>query len=207
MKKLFTVLMCLSLMVFATTGFAEQIKYKEKGYDFDNVKAVYLNELVIEDVMEDNFTEDATAASKVKLALRVALAKEGLTLHEAEPTTEESGLTRRNKEAVQMNVTIHAFGNIEKWREPWTEHRNRTKDVTYQDADGKTSVLKVPYVETIEHDGHYEYVSQVDLEVNVVNARTDKLLYSLRDNRYRAGKNNTAGMLQRICNEVADDIS
>jgi len=203
MKKIGALLLLL-IFVFALPVQAEKIRFKDKDSDFKNYSRIQFMGIATVQIDNTDFEIDTTAESKVKMMLLSALNKKNLTVdleNKAGEVTPKYG----------FDVKIYVFGNDKIWHEAWVENVSSYKTIYVDDYDKHghrySKSISIPYTEQRYHPAGYYYTARVDLEINVNDLRNNKLIYSIRDTRARGGETDTAGMLKRICEDFADDIT
>ncbi|MEG1727753.1 MAG: hypothetical protein RR321_07595 [Acidaminococcaceae bacterium] len=161
------------------------------------------------------YTDDAGALQKVDFAIRSALAKYklGYLTQPSVTTTDELPLSNHTLERAQLAiaprifVTVYALGSAARWQEGWTEVRTVNRKIERTDNYGRRETFWIPDKEYIQHPAHYNWTAYADLEFTLKAPDSDTVLYTVRDNRDRGGETDTAGMLKRICEDFAKEIT
>ncbi len=202
MKKICALLLSL-IFLLALPVSAEKVKFKDKKYDFGKYSKIQLMGIADVQIDKTDFEFDSSAESKVKMHLLSAFNKKDISV---EDKTGEGVITPK----LGFDVKIYVFGNDKIWHDAWVETVNTTKNIQVdEDRNGRkyTKTISIPVTEYVNHPAGYYYTARVDLEFNVKDLRTDKLVYSVRDTRARGGESDTSGMLGRICGDFVSDIT
>ena len=203
MKKFWALLLGF-IFLLALPVSAEKIKFKDKNYSFGKYSKIQLTGISDLQIDRTDFEFDQSAESKVKMNLLSKFNKKDVTLDD---NTDTSGVTPK----LGFDVKIYILGNDKIWHEAWVETVHTTKTIWVDDVDkhGRRSSrsISVPVTEYVNHPAGFYYTARVDLEFNVKDLRTGKLVYSIRDTRSRGGESDTSGMLGRICGDFVDDIT
>jgi hypothetical protein len=104
-------------------------------------------------------------------------------------------------------VKVYCLGYDKIFHGPWDEVVTRTSTISHVDRHGHSDYIYIPYTEVVHHPAGYYYNAEADLEFDVIDSRTNKTIYTVRDSRGRGGETDTSGMLKRICNDFAEDIT
>ncbi len=202
MKKFVAMLLGLVFLLTMPVN-AEKVKFKDKNYVFGKYTKIQLMGIAPVQIDRTDFQVDSSAESKVKMNLLSAFNKKNVTIedkNELNPTAPKLG----------FDVKIYVFGNDKIWHDAWVETVYATKTIWIdEEHNGRKSSksISIPVTEYVNHPAGYYYTARVDLEFNVKDLRTDKLVYSIRDTRSRGGESDTSGMLKRICGDFVDDIT
>ena len=202
MKKILALVLGL-MFLLALPVSAEKVKFKDKNYEFGKFTKIQLMGIASVQVDKTDFEIDNSADSKVRMLLLSDFNKKNITLEEK---TEDNVVTPK----MGFDVKIYVFGNDKIWHEAWVETVHTSKTIWIdEDKHGKKSQksITIPVTEYVNHPAGYYYTARVDLEFNVKDLRTNKLVYSVRDTRSRGGESDTSGMVKRICEDFVDDIS
>lgn len=202
MKKICGLLLAF-IFLLALPVSAEKIKFKDKNYEFGKYTKIQLMGIAPVQIDRTDFEVDNSADAKVRMNLLAAFNKKNVTVEE---NTEETVATPK----LGFDVKIYIFGNDKIWHDAWVETVYTSKTIYVdENRNGRkyTKTITVPITEYVNHPAGYYYTSRVDLEFNVKDLRTNKLVYSLRDTRSRGGEADTSGMLKRICSDFVDDIT
>ncbi|MCH3914230.1 MAG: hypothetical protein LKE29_02880 [Acidaminococcaceae bacterium] len=202
MKK-FLALLLGFIFLLALPVSAEKVKFKDKKYEFGKYTKIQLMGIADVQIDKTDFEFDPGAVSKVRMNLLSAFNKKNVSIEEKVP---EGAITPK----LGFDVKIYVFGNDKIWHDAWVETVNTTKTIYVdEDRNGRkySKSVSIPVTEYVNHPAGYYYTARVDLEFNVKDLRTDKLVYSIRDTRSRGGESDTSGMLGRICGDFVDDIT
>ncbi len=203
MKKIISLIFMLVMLV-ALPVHAEKIKFKDSSYDFTHYSTIQLMGISSVEIDKTEFVIDESAEGKVRLTLLSAFDKKKKKMIELDSETAVGP-------KLGVNVKVYVFDYDKIWHEAWTEtvHRNRTIYVDEYDRHGKkrTNAISIPVTEQVQHPAGYYYTARADVEFNVHDLRTNKLVYSVRDTRSRGGETDTSGMLKRICGDFVGDIT
>ena len=207
-KKFITVLLVITAFIcMATTASAEKIKWKDKGnFDFKKFDTIQITSMTPLYVDNTGFVTDTTAPSKIVALLRSALGNKKVSLSDLDELKEEPSNTGL-KVIPNLEIKIYEFGYDKNWHDAWTETIYVDRKIEKKDKNGRYSYISIPVPEVIHHPAGYFYTAQVDVEFIVKNPRTGKTVYSIRDTRSRGGEQDTSGMIKRICNDFADDVT
>jgi hypothetical protein len=205
MKKLLSVsILFLLFFVLPTTVGAEKSKWKSNDYDFSVVRNVVIVETETNEPNINSYTSDAFSQNKIEAALRQAFEKRKIKVFTSADVTSGNGPISN----VYLTITtkINALGKWSEQKEAYYETRTVYKKITVENSNGKTTTITVPSEETIYHPARTAWHAVVNLEFTVSSADGQKV-YMVVDNRDRSEDTDTSGMLGRICNDLADDIS
>ncbi len=205
MKKVFCLTICLLVLLLASTASAEKIKFKDKNFNYKNFQTVQLSGMSFLALDRTDFEEDQAADSSLLTSLRSAFSKRNISLMTAEDIKDTETTTLISKPIIQAKIFVMGYDKI--WHDAWTEEYYTRKEIRIKDDHGKETTISVPQKEYIQHPAGYYYTARVDIEFNVKDSRTDKVIYTVRDTRSRGGESDTSGMLKRICNDFAEDLT
>jgi len=183
---------------------AEKSKWKSNDYDFSVVRNVVIVETETNEPNINSYISDAFSQNKVEAALRQAFEKRKIKVFTSADVTSGNGPISN----VYLTITTK-INSLGKWSEPkeaYYETRTVYKRITVENSNGKTTTITVPSEETIYHPARTVWHAVVNLEFTVSSANGQKV-YMVVDNRDRPEETDTSGMLGRICNDLADDIS
>lgn len=223
MKKIFQVgLMLMMLLGMTATAGAEKSLWKDSDFNFKAYNAVVIG-LIDNDYVSSsrNASFDNRAEFKTGAALAKAFGKKNIQAkfnpegYVAE--TEEVGgsILRPASFKPIVEATVHKFGWVRYWKEPWVETKTYYDEVvlkdrwgnTIYDRNGHRVTQSIPRYEYIDHPGEWQYTAQVDLELRMIDPRTDKAVAIKTDTRDRSLETDTSGMLERICNDFVKDVT
>ena len=205
MKKTFSILLMLVLfLALPTVAGAEKNKWKAESYNFSGVHKVIVTDIEINAPDIYGYIPVPFAQKIVEMALRQAFEK-----YQIQMTTTD-GLNHEN-ETIQpgpltVKPTVHALGKWSEQKEAYYETRTVYKKITVEDNKGRDTTITVPTNETIYHPARIAWHAVANLEF-IVTSPEDKKVYMIVDNRDRVEETDTSGMLGRICNDLAEDIS
>ena len=205
MKKIF-ILSLLLLFMFTGPVFASKNKFKDNLYDFKNVDIINLVEASYEPVVDVDFTEDNAPVDRVLNQLRTLASKKGISI-----LLEEN---YSDKADVDLYLIVHKLGTYRYWRQPWTEIVTDSEPVVVHRYHGRhhhhhhhsDEIVYVPVTHPVYHPGQWIMDSYVEIEFIVKDHKTNKVVYSVRDDRQRQSTNDYSGMIKRICNDFLKDI-
>ena len=199
MKKVLALCFIL-VMVFANVGFASKSKFKDSNYDFHNMRNFYLSNILYKSgVMPENFREDSNPTNRVLNALHNAFIKQGKQL-----LTQPDDMNYTN---VDLEVIVYCLGINKHWQEPYYEDVYENEKVVRKDSSGKEVTWKVPRHRTVYHPGKWIFDAYAEIEFNLIDRDTGKVIYNLRDDRKRDNSDSYDGMLNRICNDFIKDLN
>lgn len=204
MKKI-VLLLTLCLVMIAATASAEKFRYKDTGFDFKGYKQADLVDIAVQVIDVPDFVADQGSDQKVRLQLLEALGNKKVRLQVEHPDFVTGG-PKTTGSVPQITVKIYRLGYQKNYHGPWTETKNYTKSVVVKDYKGKDKTIYFPETTVIDHPEGYDMQAWAELEFNVTDARGGRIIYSVRDSRYRAGEDYD-GMLKRICSDFVDDIT
>jgi hypothetical protein len=101
---------------------------------------------------------------------------------------------------------VNALGRWSEQKEAYYDTQTVYKRIVVEDNKGRDTTITVPTNETIYHPARTVWHAVVNLEF-LVSSADGKKVYMIVDNRDRSEETDTSGMLGRICNDLADDIS
>ena len=205
MKKVLCLTICLLMLLLTSTASAEKIKFKDKNFNYKNFQTVQMGGMNFLAIDRTDFEEDQAADSKLLTSLRTAFSNRNINLVTTEEMKGGEATTLISKPFIQAKIFIMGFDKI--WHEAWIETVYTTRDLRIKDKDGKETTISIPDKEYVNHPAGYYYTARVDIEFNVKDSRTDKVIYTVRDTRSRGGETDTSGMLKRICNDFAEDLT
>lgn len=203
MKKFASLLFMLLLLVALPVS-AEKIKFKDSNYDFSHYSNIQMMGITSVEIDRTDFEVDPTAEGKLRMTLLQAFDKKKRAVVEQ---TEEDKVSPK----LGFTAKIYVFGNDKIWHDAWVETVNTSKTIYIDDYDKhgnlRRKAISIPVTQYVDHPAGYYYTARVDIEFNVTDLRTNKLVYSVRDTRSRGGGTDTSGMLKRICGDFVDDIA
>ena len=192
---------------------AEKVQWKDPDYNFEAIKTVRMEEIVMQEPAYENFITDTAAAEKVEIALKKALQERNIKVEKAqdEETTQSADesvkpLLLKEKKPL-VTVQVYALGRQWVWKEAWTEKRMSDKKISVLNDQGGYTTISIPYPETIEHPRRKFWTARAELELSVRDPKTNKVVYTIHDMRVLEGTDDTTGMLKRITKDFAKDIS
>lgn len=205
MKKIFsTLLILILLLALPVLTSAEKNKWKTNDYDFTAVHNVIIAKPDITVPYIDGYTADSFSQNKIEIALRQALEKRKINVFTQEDIN-KGNVPMRNI-YLTIKPIVHALGKWSEQKEAYYETRTVYKKITVEDNKGRDTTITIPTNETIYHPARIAWHAIANLEF-VVTSPDDKKVYMIVDNRDRVEETDTSGMLGRICNDLADDVS
>ena len=197
MKKIF-ILSLLLLFMFTGSVFASKNKFKDNLYDFKNINIINLVEASYEPVEEDaDFTEDSAPVDRVLNQLRTLASKKGISILLEDDYSDKAD--------VDLYLVVHKLG--------WTEIVTDSEPVVVHHHHGRHhhhhhsgEIVYVPVTRPVYHPGQWITDAYVEVEFFVKDHKTNKVVYSVRDDRQRQSTNDYSGMVKRICNDFLKDI-
>ena len=205
MKKTFSILLMLVLfLALPTVAGAEKNKWKAESYNFSGVHKVIVTDIEINAPDIYGYIPVPFAQKIVEMALRQAFEK-----YQIQMTTTD-GLNHEN-ETIQpgpltVKPTVHALGKWSEQKEAYYETRTVYKKVLVKHRNHKDTIVNVPIDETIYHPARTVWHAVANLEFIVSSADGEKV-YMAMDDRDRVEDSDTSGMLSRICNDLAEELS
>jgi hypothetical protein len=196
----------LIMMLLTSVANAEKIKFKDSQFNYKNFDTVQLTEITILNVDNKDFITDKGSEMKINLLLRQAFNNRQITLKGTEKTTQDANQSML-KPIPMIAVKVYCLGYDKIFHGPWDEVVTRTSTISHVDRHGHYDYIYIPYTEVVHHPAGYYYNAEADLEFDVIDSRTNKTIYTVRDSRGRGGETDTSGMLKRICNDFAEDIT
>ena len=205
MKKIFsTLIMLILLLALPILASAEKNKWKTNDFDFASVHNVIIAETDINPPAIDGYIADPFSQNKIEASLRQALEKRKINVFTQEDI-DKGNIPMRNI-YLTIKPIVHALGKWSEQKEAYYETRTVYKKITVEDNKGRDTTITVPTNETIYHPARIAWHAVANLEF-VVTSPVDKKVYMIVDNRDRVEETDTSGMLGRICNDLAEDIS
>lgn len=205
MKRIFALgLLCLWLLT-GTAG-AEKIKFKDPGFDYKNYSVVQMSNVALLNVDNSDFVSDKGAEDKIVLLLRQAFQNKKINLRTQEQL-QEMAKQSTDQPVPLIMVKVYCLGYDKIYHGPWTETVAVPRSVYMVDRWGHWGYVYMPDFQVINHPAGYYYNAEADVEFSVTNARTGKVVYTVRDSRGRGGETDASSMLKRICNDFVDDVT
>ena len=205
MKKIFsTLIMLILLLALPILASAEKNKWKTNDYDFAAVHNIIIAEPDINAPSIDGYMADPFSQNKIEMSLRQAFEKRKINVFTQEDIN-KGNVPMRNI-YLTIKPIVHALGKWSEQKEAYYETRTVYKKITVEDNKGRDTTITVPTNETIYHPARIAWHAVANLEF-VVTSPDDKKVYMIVDNRDRVEETDTSGMLGRICNDLAEDIS
>jgi len=205
MKKIFsTLIMLILLLALPILASAEKNKWKTNDFDFASVHNVIIAETDINPPAIDGYIADPFSQNKIEMSLRQAFEKRKINVFTQEDIN-KGNVPMRNI-YLTIKPIVHALGKWSEQKEAYYETRTVYKKITVEDNKGRDTTITVPTNETIYHPARIAWHAVANLEF-VVTSPDDKKVYMIVDNRDRVEETDTSGMLGRICNDLAEDIS
>ena len=205
MKKNFSLLLLLLLLLaLPNVAGAEKNKWKAEAYNFSGVHKVIVTDIEINTPDIYSYIPTPFAQKMVEMALRQAFEKYQIAM------TTTDGLNSENETMQQFPLTIkptvHALGKWSEQKEAYYETRTVYKKVVVKHRYHKDTIINVPTDETIYHPARTVWHAVANLEFIVSSADGEKVYMSM-DDRERVEETDTSGMLGRICNDLAEELS
>lgn len=204
MKKIF-IFSLLLLFMFTGSVFASKNKFKDNLYDFKDINIINLVEASYEPVEEDaDFTEDSAPVDRIVNTLRTLASKKGISILLEEDYSDKAD--------VDLYLVVHKLGTYRYWREPWTEIVTDSEPVVVHHHHSRHhhhhsgEIVYVPVTRPVYHPGQWITDAYVEVEFFVKDYKTNKVVYSVRDDRQRQSTNDYSGMIKRICNDFLKDL-
>lgn len=206
MKKIF--MACLLTLVFLTIPVsAEKIKFKDPGFDYKGYTVAQISNIALLNVDNKDFVSDQGAENKITLLLRQAFVDRKVTLRTPEQIKETATQQSSLKAVPEISVKVYCLGYDKIYHGPWSETVAVTRPVYAIDGWGHWGYIYVPDIQVVHHPAGYYYNAEADIEFNVTDARSGKVIYTVRDSRGRGGETDSSGMLKRICNDFVEDVT
>jgi hypothetical protein len=206
MKK-WTLLLTVMLLLLVNVAGAEKVKFKDNQFNFTNYSDAHISSINILNVDQDSFISDQGSESKMILLLRQAFGDRKVTLNADKEATVPASDQPYLKSVPQIAITVYCLGYDKIFHGPWDETVSTTKTITTWDNKGHATYIDIPVTELVHHPAGYYYNAKVDIQFDVTDPRTGKNIYTVRDSRGRGGETDTSGMLKRICNDFAEDMT
>jgi len=205
MKKIFsTLLILLLLFALPTIVGAEKNKWKSNDFNFSVVHNILIKAVKTNPPHIHGYIAAPFSQKKVEMALRQAFEKRQIKIFtSAEGSNENIAL---HKNSLTIQPIIHALGKWSEKKEAYYETRTVYKKIIVENKYGKTTIITVPTDETIYHPARTAWHAVANLEF-IVSSNKGEKVYMLVDDRERAEETDTSGMLGRICNDLADDLT
>ncbi len=193
-------------MLFALPTIAgdEKNKWKSNDFDFSVVHNILINDIKTNPPHIYGYITAPFSQKKVEMALRQAFEKRQIKIFtNAEESNENIAL---HKNFLTIQPIIHALGKWSEQKEAYYETRTVYQKIVIENRRGKDTIITVPTEQTIYHPARTAWHAVANLEFIGSSDKGEKV-YMLVDDRERAEETDPSGMLGRICNDLADDLS
>ena len=192
-------LTCLLVLALPLVAGAEKEKYKSDSYQFSNVKNVTITGVSIGNSTYANLRTDSPAAMQDTVLNMTSDALRARHLN--------VGSTRALDPDLKISVVINSLGSYIEHKAAYDTTETVDKKEVGKDEHGNDIVVTVPTQQTVHHPAEDITHAVAVIRFVATDVRTGKEVYTVTDNRERAGDTDPSGMLHRICKDFAKDIT
>ena len=220
--KIMAVVLC--LLMYCTAAMAEKTDYKDKTYNFKNIKSLVLYDMdfskvnIENSIMEKNLQsvyEQKSSDTKLNV-----LSNEQILRKISLGTGQDMDILAANdKDAYDrmfrehmpeyadayVNANVVTYDTRSIYHEAYTSWENRTEYVKVKDSDGRWQTVEVTHTEPVYHPAYYTTVFDVVVDFHVYDSKTNKEIFARRDSRCRNGYEGQ-DMYTRICGNFFSDF-
>ncbi len=216
--------MVLCLMMYCTAAMAEKTDYKDRTYNFKNIKSIVLCDMdfsqvdIGNSIMEKNLQsvyEQKSSDSKLNI-----LTDEQILRKISLGTGQDMDLLAARDEEAYNNmywdhlsdyVDAYVMAEVVKYNSrsvyhaAYTTWEKRTEHVRVKDSEGYWQTVEVTHEEPVHHPAYYTTEFDVVVDFHVYDSKTNKEIFCRRDSRSREddeGKD----MYARICGNFFSDF-
>jgi len=192
-------LTCLLVLALPLVAGAEKEKYKSDSYQFSNVKNVTITGVSMGNSTYANLRTDSPAAMQDTVLNMTSDALRARHLN--------VGSTRALDPDLKISVVINSLGSYIEHKAAYDTTETVDKKEVGKDEHGNDIVVTVPTQQTVHHPAEDITHAVAVIRFVATDVRTGKEVYTVTDNRERAGDTDPSGMLHRICKDFAKDIT
>ncbi len=214
----------LCLMMYCTAAMAEKTDYKDRTYNFKNIKSLMLCDMdfskvnINNSIMEKNLQsvyEQKAADSKLNMLTgKQVLRKISLSTGQDMDLLAEKDEDAYGKlywDHLPEYVDAYVVGEVVKYNPrsvyhaDYTTWETRTEHVRIKDSNGYWQTVEVSHEEPVYHPAYYTTEFDVIVDFHVYDSKTDQEIFCRRDSRSREddeGKD----MYARICGSFFSDF-
>lgn len=203
-KKSLILLLLLFILTLPTIAGAEKNKWKSSDYNFSTVRTVIMTDIESNSPDIKNYIAAPFSEKLVETALKQAFAKRQIEMFTATDTVSDNSLLPPFN--LTIKPIIHALGKWSERKKAYYETRTVYKKIIVKDRHGRDTIIEVPTDESIYHPARTVWHAVTNLEF-IVSSENGEKVYMTFDERERPEEVDTSGMLGRICNDVANDLS
>lgn len=216
--------MVLCLMMYCTAALAEKTDYKDRTYNFKNIRSLVLYDMDFSKVNIDNSIMEknlqSTYESKAADSKLNILDEEQVLRKISLGTGQDMDLLAEKDNGAYEKMywqhmpdyaDAYVMGEVLTYEPRYVHHdayttwETRTEHVRMKDSEGYWQTVEVSHEEPVYHPDYYTVEFDVVVEFHVYDSKTNKEIFSRRDVRSRdddEGKD----MYARICGNFFSDF-